>query len=377
MQKTDMPLGLYIHIPFCISKCPYCDFYSVPFNDSAADEYTAALIRSVELSGFSGCAASLYFGGGTPYLLGEKRLASILDAISRHFCIIPESEITIEANPCDVYSGSKLSSIRKIGFNRISIGMQSALGDELYVLGRRHTHADTLRAFYAARESGFDNISLDIMLGIPGQNIRSALFTSEAAVSLGAEHISVYLLKIEENTPFGRILPSPHPADDELASDIYLEVSRHLSDSGYEHYEISNFSLPGYSSRHNLKYWTLSPYIGFGCSSHSFYNDNRFYYPRDISSFIKAEDPNNLIRFDSKGATAEEYVMLSFRLSTGVSLNILSDLYGLDTMRLQSAAGKLKDSGLVFFDGKSIRATDKGYLLSNSVIVFLLEALGI
>ena len=286
-------VGIYIHVPFCLSKCHYCDFCSM----SRADEdikqrYVDALCREIKESAerVSGKleADTVYFGGGTPSLLSAGQFEQILSEIDHSFIIADDAEITAEVNPktADV---EKLSTMRALGINRVSIGMQSADDKELRALGRIHSFEDFKRCFDDARAAGFDNISADLMYGIPEQTMESFRHSIEVLCHLSPEHISSYCLTVEEGTNFHRRRDKLDFPDEDSVSDMYEEMSRLLAEHGYEKYEISNFSKKGRESRHNLKYWHCEDYLGFGPAAHSYFGGARFAHSRDIDAYLRGE----------------------------------------------------------------------------------------
>lgn len=361
-------IGLYIHVPFCAGKCPYCDFYSLRGNEELFDAYTAAVVRT--LNGLERTGAdTVYFGGGTPSVLGGERLAAILDAAGKAVGISADAEITAEINPGDAEE-SLMRTLKGAGFNRISMGVQSGVDSELKALGRRHDSAQAARAVERARGAGFDNISLDLMLAIPRQTLASLAQSVGFICGLAPEHISAYILKIEEGTPFAALKEQLRLPDDDGQAEFYLEAVKLLQDNGYRQYEISNFAKPGRESRHNLKYWRCGEYIGVGPSAHSFYNGRRFYYPRDLERFIS--DPRTAD--DGEGGSAEEYVMLALRLAEGLTAAGWRERFGTELPEtLRRRAAKLESAGFLKCDEKGIRLTPEGFLLSNGIIAELIQ----
>lgn len=365
-------VGLYIHIPFCIRRCPYCDFYSQT-DLSLTDAYTDALVRNAGfLKSEAITADTIYFGGGTPSLLSGKQVYRILDSIEKNVRLI-SPEITLETNPT-ASERQKLRDFRSAGVNRLSIGVQSFSDCELSSLGRLHSADQAENAVYQAQEAGFENISCDLMAGVPEQTPETLTASAKRLVSSGTPHISAYMLKIESGTPFDTEEIRKASADDELMSEMYLSLCDFLSGYGYEHYEISNFSKPGYCSKHNMKYWRLEPYIGLGASAHSDYRNVRSECPGDINAFISAErQPVRIIEKDPD--RAQEYLMLSLRLSEGLNKNILDGLCGENCVFTAESvfkrAEKLCRSGLAKIENDVLRLTDKGFLLSNSIILYL------
>lgn len=364
-------LGIYVHVPFCAGeKCPYCDFYSLKFDESAADKYTAAVERDIIRWGQRArgrCVDTVYFGGGTPYLLGE-RLERLLNLIKRNFSVFSDAEVTFEANPSDI-KYERLVKLRKAGFNRISIGMQSANNPELAALGRRHRKNDVEAAVFAARKADFSNISLDIMLCTPLQTPESLLRSIDFAAALSPEHISAYLLKVEPGTKYFAAREKLALPDDDKQADIYTLACKRLVEKGFIQYEISNFSKKGFEARHNLKYWDCGEYLGFGPAAHSYYNGARFYYPRSLSYYIEGKPPVD----DGAGGTLEEYVMLRLRLAAGLRKDELERRYGRDFSFFDSSLiDNLAKGGFLFKSEKRIFLTRKGFLVSNSIISDLL-----
>jgi oxygen-independent coproporphyrinogen-3 oxidase len=306
-------IGLYIHIPFCDAKCGYCDFYSMPGSQNDFDDYELAIIRAVENSPLES-VDTVYFGGGTPSLWGAERLCKTLDFASRHFKISRGGEITLEANPGSV-DFQMLRQLHLGGFTRISFGVQSTFDDTLRMLGRRHSGEDAISALHLARKAGFEHVSADIMLAVPGQTAARAGADIDRVAGSGADHISLYLLKHEPATPFSNI--SPMPDDD--AADLYLAAGERCEIRGLHQYEISNFaaSLPS-QSRHNLKYWRCRETLGIGASAHSFYKGERFYFPADIKAFCSCSNFWSNTVSCGPGGSQYERIMLGMRLSEGI-----------------------------------------------------------
>lgn len=355
------PLGLYIHIPFCISKCNYCDFYSVAVTDKLKKDYVKALIREIKIWGGKLCRPinTVYFGGGTPSLLAEH-LPEIMSAIKSSFKVLEGAEITMEMNPAD-NSREVLEFALKSGINRLSIGAQSGDNAELKDLGRRHTAEQTSETVSLARDLGFNNISLDIMLALPASTPESLRKSLDFVTNLNPEHISAYILKIEEKTPFHKICDTLNLPDEDKTADQYLQMCEYLEAKGYEHYEISNFAKNSLESRHNLKYWELEDYLGIGPSAHSFVNGKRFYYGRNLTDFINGTSPLP----DGAGGDEEERIMLGLRLKKGIKIKFNGNL--LKKCKLFELSGLLK------IKNDRIILSDKGMLLSNSIITEILE----
>ena len=361
--------GLYLHIPFCARKCPYCDFYSVRFDRQLVQSYTEALVRNIRhLADTKTDIDTIYFGGGTPSLLCSSQVESILSAAAASFSL-HGPEITLEANPCTV-DVQKLREYRSAGVNRLSFGVQSANDDELSRLGRLHNFERAEKAVSEAVSAGFENISCDIMLGTAGQTLQSLGSSADALCALPIKHISAYMLKIEKGTPYDCDEMRKASADDELMSEMYLQTVGRLADAGFEQYEISNFAQRGYESRHNLKYWTGESYIGLGASAHSFFGGKRYACPNDVNAFVSSDVQQNTVTDEAPDAL-EEYLMLGLRLTKGVSLERLQKL-GADIGALSQKVALFSQHGLMQSGGGRFSLTPKGFLLSNSIISELL-----
>lgn len=373
--------GLYLHIPFCRgSKCPYCDFYSLPFDDSLAEAYVAALLWAMEhqpfyLSGLD----SVYFGGGTPSLLGAKRLTLLLERAAACFGLARSCEITLEANP-ESADADLLKSLRKSGFNRVSFGVQSGVDGELASLGRPHTAARAQKAVLEAHKAGFAHISADLMLGIPGQTPKSLEESAALLTALPLDHISAYLLKIEEGTEFGRRRNTLALPEEDLEAELYTSCVRLLAEAGLARYELSNFARPGGQCRHNLNYWRCGRYLGLGPAAHSFLSrepgpasQRRYSFPRDLEGFIRAANPWTLLRDEGEGGDSAERLMLALRLEPGFDAATLENAAARGALLCK--AKELSTLGLCRVEGEIITLTDRGFLLSNPITVALLEVL--
>lgn len=367
MINSEKTIGLYLHIPFCKGKCPYCDFYSVAPQKGVTDSYVAALCRKIDEE--NRIYDTVYFGGGTPSLLGADNIALILS----HIRTTDNCEITLECNPSDTGSENSVFDFRRAaegGVNRISLGLQSAVDSERKALGRRGGCADVERAIARAKAAGITNISLDLMLGIPNQTKDSLLESVEFCKRSGAAHVSAYILKIEEGTFFHKKKDSLILPDDDETSELYLEAVEALEKAGFAQYEISNFSKEGFESRHNLKYWHCEEYLGIGAAAHSFADGKRFYYERSIADFIGGKPPVD----DGEGGSEEEYIMLALRLTEGLIFEFFESRFGKKLPDgIVTKAKALEKHGLVAVDSKRISLTKQGFLLSNSVICSLLE----
>ncbi len=355
-------LGLYIHTPFCKSKCNYCDFYSFAAEGDLIDSYTQRVTEEILKWGvrIARPIDSLYLGGGTPTLLGGENIEKIIFAAERSFGL-HNPEITLECNPADDLSDT-LKRAAAAGVNRLSIGVQSGNEDELKMLGRRHTILDAVRTVNDAKSVGIDNISVDLMIGLPESNLDKLKKSIDFVCSLAPSHISVYILKIEDGTPFSKMKLSM-PSDEEIESQ-YLFCAETLEKRGYNQYEISNFAKAGFESRHNLKYWNCDEYLGIGPAAHSFLSGKRFYYPRDIKSFMSGCE----IIPDGEGGTYDEYIMLRLRLCEGIIFKEYEKRYGALPEDFIKTAKHLEKLGLIDVFADRICLTKKGFLLSNSVI---------
>ncbi len=366
------PFGIYVHVPFCLSKCPYCDFYSVPYQEQTVLQYCKAAQRAIACAPQAGRRAdSVYFGGGTPVLLGEH-LSKLLQAIRERYTLTEDCEITLEANPAAM-TLETLIKLRKSGFNRISMGVQSASDKELSYLGRRHSFAQALESVQLAKAAGFENISVDLMLGTPEQNRRSVDRFITAFFEEGVQHISGYLLKIEPGTPFAKQQIEKICPDEDTDADLYLYTVEQMNRHGYFQYEVSNFAKPGFESKHNLKYWRCQEYLGIGPAAHSFLGSERFYFPRDLQRFLSEENVWDLAERDGAGGDWFEYLMLRMRLREGIGLTDFSNRFKVDTAALLQKAKQLEKHGLTKITGDRISLTPNGFLISNSVIVELAE----
>ena len=378
MKKEKAPLGLYIHIPFCRQKCAYCDFYSLPDREGKMDDYTAALLRHIEEVAPRTAAHrvdTVYFGGGTPSYLGAARLTKLLRTIRKRCDVTRDAEITLEANPdsaCDVRA---LRALRRAGFNRISLGVQSADDALLRAIGRIHTFAQVQEAVSAARKAGFKDLSLDLIYGLPGQTMDQWQETLAAAVALSPEHLSCYGLKLEPGTPLYERRQETAFPDDDAQADMYLYAVAMLEQNGYEQYEISNFAKPGYASRHNLKYWHMQEYAGFGPGAHSDFGGVRYAYVRDLDSYISGRLVLAESESDATLTRDYEYVMLSLRTAEGIDRRHFELTYRQRFQPMEDLFLQYEAAGLAARTENGWRLTPRGFLVSNSIIVALEEAL--
>lgn len=358
-------IGIYLHIPFCESKCPYCDFYSFNAHEKVKSLYVDALIREMEqfASSHSCKANTLYIGGGTPSVLSGDEIAHLVKKAKELF-VLDNAEITIECNPhknLDEF----FEKIAFAGVNRISFGFQSAVDNELKLLGRKATAKDFENAVISAKNAGISNISSDIMLGIPKQNLESLKYSLDFCLSIGVKHISGYMLKLEKGTPFYENQRNLELPNEDTVCDLYDFMCEYLSSENTLQYEVSNFAQKGFESQHNLKYWRCEEYLGLGASAHSFIDGKRFFYPRDIDYFINGNDPV----FDSIGGTESEFLMLKLRLTEGVCEKEYFDKFSKSIPpTLYEKAKKWTNLGLMTCNNERFALTKKGFLLSNTVI---------
>jgi len=365
-----MNRGIYVHVPYCVKKCPYCDFYSVIYDESSSSEDTDAVICVIESYKNRGiCADTLYFGGGTPNLIGSERIGAILKAVKENFILPSGAEITLEANP-ETFREQNIAAFKEAGINRLSMGLQSAVDSELCSLGRRHTNDDVAFCVSEANKAGIQNVSLDLMLGVEGQSKASLLKSIEFCADLGVSHLSAYMLKIEPNTPYYKNRSLLNLPDDDEAAELYLFVVDELKKRGFEQYEISNFARGGAVSRHNLKYWNCEEYVGIGASAHGYEDGERYYFGRSIKDFVAS--PLSRVS-DGAGGGIDEYFMLKMRLSKGLCLGDFEEKFSIKLpQKFYSKVSSFEKAGLLRRTDGKIAFTPKGFLVSNSVISDLL-----
>lgn len=362
-------LGLYVHVPFCDGKCPYCDFYSIRGTEERMDGYTDRIIDDIksESERIGRRADTLYFGGGTPSLLGAKRLIRILEAARRGFGL-EDAEITVEANPGDSLAGF-FREVWAAGVDRLSLGLQSADDGELRLLGRRHTAEQAEKCIAEAGTAGFENFSLDLMLAVQGQTEESLRRSVRFCAEAGASHVSAYLLKVEPGTAYDKNRDGLRLPDEDEAASLYLLACAELEKLGFRQYEISNFAKPGRESRHNLKYWRCEEYLGFGPAAHSFLDGKRFYRERSIGAFLRGEPPVP----DGDGGGFEEYAMLALRLSEGLTDARCLARFGFPVPeRMKAAAKRYEPAGLTVCAPDGFRFTPRGFLVSNELTAEIL-----
>lgn len=379
-------IGLYIHIPFCKQKCSYCDFCSYANKESFIKRYIQCVLKEIIEVGNNNkidfengkddlfSVKTIYIGGGTPSLIESKYIVQIMEEIKSNFELDENAEITIEVNPGTV-TLEKLEDYKRAGINRLSIGLQSTHEHLLKEIGRIHTYLDFLDTFRFAREAGFENINVDLMIGLPNQTLAEVQDSIEEIVSMEPEHISVYSLILEEGTPlFKKVEEGLELPDEELERKMYWNVKRILEANGYNHYEISNFAKQGYESKHNLDCWNQKEYIGFGIAAHSYTNGIRYSNIENLEQYIKNYDEDkteeNLVFHEKQDMEAmqKEYMLLGLRKIDGVSIQEFKIKFVANPVFLyHSELEKLVNEELLEIDGDMIKLTNKGLDLANIV----------
>ena len=371
-------IGLYIHIPFCQSKCMYCDFYSIHADGKVIDKYFKALIKEImDVGGQTKdtTVKTIYIGGGTPSFIDSKYIKKVLTYINIYFKVTEDAEITIEVNPGSA-NKKKLLEYIKAGINRISIGMQSSNNEILKNIGRVHTWEDFLETYNLAREVGFSNINIDCMIGLPGQTTAEVEKTANEIVKLNPEHISVYSLIVEEKTPLEEKVASGEIIlpDENQEREMYWKFKKILEENGYIQYEISNFAKQGYESKHNVDCWRQKEYIGIGASAHSYTDGCRYSNIDNVDKYIENYDNNkqedNLLIYEMQDKTvmAKEFIMLALRTIEGCNLKEFEDKFGYDAQDgFKKEFEKLKKKKLIEINDENIKLTDKGLDVANLV----------
>ena len=379
-KKNKTPLGIYIHVPFCRSKCQYCDFYSVTNKDDKLMEgYLRAVCTHIKESGALAPGYkvdTIYFGGGTPSFFGADGMATIMTAIRRNFDVDSGAEITFEANP-DSVSDKFLSRMRAEGFNRVSLGIQCDDDEILKKIGRPHDYAQAVSAVQRIRKAGFKNLSVDLMYGLPNQTLNGWKDTLERVLALNPEHISCYGLKLEEGTPMHEYKDFLNLPDDDLQADMYLAAVEILRSKGFRQYEISNFARKGLYSRHNMKYWTGGEYLGFGPNASSDFAGRRFTIIRDLQGYIDGIKNGGEVLQDVEDIPirerAGEYLMMRLRTSAGIIREEYERQFLLPFGPIEEALEKCRTFGHAARNEEGRwRLTPKGFLISNSIISDLL-----
>lgn len=377
---------IYIHIPFCIKKCLYCDFFSVPYNAQTAVNYTDALCKELSLKkDFAQSLNTIYIGGGTPSLLPDECFTKLFQCLRNNYHFSPDIEITVETNP-GTLDGPKVNTMISTGVNRLSVGIQSFNNNELLFLGRIHNAEEAFRSIDTIKKAGIKNFSIDLMYGIPGQTRESWEISLAKAVELSPSHISTYELTLEENTPLYAIIKSDPIAmpDEDLILEMYNHTIDYLAGRGHEHYEISNFALPGFKCIHNLNYWNRGEYIGAGAGAHSFVNGVRTKNIADVNKYIDSLNTGIIHETESVMITPaeslKEIIFLGLRKTEGINAkNIPSSTIGdrEALKKLIDASGELICEGYLELNEDYFRLTRKGIVISNTIIVKLFEKLGL
>lgn len=371
--------GIYVHIPFCLRKCAYCDFLSFPACDDVQERYVQCVIREIHdsaaflwASGEKPLADTVFFGGGTPSILPAHALGRIMGEIEAVYGICGDAEITAECNPCTADIG-KFQEYRRLGINRLSMGIQSAVDEELKTLGRLHTFAEAADCYDMAVQAGFSNINVDLISAVPGQTADSYRFTLEHILDLNPQHISAYSLIVEKGTPFYEMYGSKPPVDEETDRAMYALTKEVLAERGYERYEISNYAREGFACRHNLKYWCGGDYVGFGLGAASKIKNVRYKNETVFSEYMEGVFHGRDIRSVEEvlGPSDEmsEFFILGLRRTGGVSLTEFKERFAADAMELYGGViRKSVDEGLLTLSSGQLCFTDRGLDVSNYVL---------
>jgi len=379
-RKDKIPLGIYLHVPFCRSKCQYCDFYSLTTkDDKLMDSYLDAMCAHIKEAGNLAPdyrVDTIYFGGGTPSFFGADGMATLLTAVRRYFDVAGDAEITFEANP-DSISDKLLRRLRSEGFNRVSLGIQTDDDAILQKIGRPHNYAQAVTAFERIRRAGYRNVSVDLMYGLPGQTLEGWEKTLRHVLTLNPEHISCYGLKVEERTPLYAYKDLCHIPDDDTQADMYLTAVEILRTKGYRQYEISNFAKKGLISKHNMKYWTGCEYLGFGPDASSDFGGKRFTIVRDLLAYLDGIKGGGQVLSEIQEIPyrerAGEYLMTRLRTTAGISAQDYEKRFLLPFGPLDDALERFASHNLAVRSGEdSWHLTPEGFLVSNSIISDLL-----
>ncbi len=375
-------LGIYVHVPFCRSKCEYCDFYSLAGGRTreAMDQYMHAVVRHIREAAALApeyVVDSVYFGGGTPTFFGAEGLKRIFSEIVRRFSLSRDCEVTFEANP-DSVNPAALRKLRRAGFNRMSLGVQNDTNEVLKALGRPHTYEQAVQAMQSARGAGFDNISVDLMYGLPNQTGGRWMQTLRSVLDLKPDHISCYGLKLEPGTRLYEYRDGANLPDDDAQADMYLYAVETLENFGYGQYEISNFAREGMACRHNLKYWTGGEYLGFGPSAASDFAGKRFTIASNLETYVKGVLGKGVVLSECETVAprerAGEYLMLRLRTAKGISGEEYTNSFLLPFEPLEKGLKVFSARGLAVLEDGRWRLTPQGFLLSNQIIGAMLEA---
>lgn len=369
-------LGLYLHYPFCVRKCQYCDFLSFPSNQETRREYREALLKEIrdrakKMSSYT--VDTIFFGGGTPSLLDGREMQEIISAIKSHFSISENYEFTVECNPGTV-TADKLAAYRECGVNRLSFGLQSVISNELRALGRIHSYEDFLLSYQQAEQAGFTNINVDLMSGIPFQTRESFRKSCQMVLELEPAHISAYSLIIEEGTPFYSLYSEHPPVDEDTDRQMYADTKQIMKSAGFDRYEISNYARPGYECRHNLKYWSGDDYLGIGLGAASLVNHTRFSNERKLEKYLSEPNCMESVQHLSEQEQMEEFMFLGLRKCSGVRISEfelqfqsnLMDEYG-DVIQKYIKLGMLAQNEDALF------LTESGIDVSNVILAEFLK----
>lgn len=374
-------LSLYIHIPFCVKKCYYCDFLSAPATTQVQEQYFHALLQEIQKrsEGYEDYQVkTIFIGGGTPSLFKPEWITSVMEMVQKHFCVLSDAEISMEMNPGTVKGREAFAQYKKAGINRISIGLQSTDDEELARLGRIHTFAQFKETWQMARQAGFDNLNIDVMAALPGQTIASYEKTLRTVCELRPEHISAYSLILEEGTPFFEqyaYLPDDEETE-ERDRQMYVLTKELLENYGYHRYEISNYAQPGKECRHNQVYWQRGNYLGLGIGAASLINNTRYHNASDLSRYIQAGGllPYEEVQSLSRQEQMEEFFFLGMRLTKGISRAEFKQLYGCPAEAVYGEVlKKNQKDGLLTVEEERISLTEKGLDLSNYVFAQFLQ----
>jgi oxygen-independent coproporphyrinogen III oxidase len=379
-RRLERVLGLYVHIPFCAAICNYCNFNRGLFDAAVKDQYLVALGQEIERLGDGDGADTIFFGGGTPSLLEPAEVRRILARLQACFDVAPDAEVTLEANP-ETITVERLAGYRAAGVNRLSFGVQSFRDEELQRLTRLHSAGRAVEAVRAAREAGFDNLSLDLMMWLPQQSVAQWLESVDALIDLGPEHASLYLLEVYPNAPLrdtmARARWSLAPDDDAAA--MYVSAMERLERAGYEQYEISNVSVPGRESTHNVKYWEDGEWLGFGCGAHSTRGGVRWKNVSSTADYISAAMSGGRLEAERRQMSPEEHtedaLFTGLRLSRGLDLAGVRERYGVDVWaEYGSELEPFVENGLLIYDGRGLRLTRAGMLLAHEVMAVFIRS---
>ena len=363
-------IGIYVHIPYCRRKCYYCDFISFENKIETIPNYVKTILKEIEECRYTGFdIGTVYIGGGTPSYIDSKYISEIISKIREKFIVSRNAEITLEVNPGTI-SKEKLEDYKKAGINRLSIGLQSTDNNILKSIGRIHTYEEFLDTYRLARNLGFKNINIDLMIGLPEENEESIQIQVNRIINLKPEHISVYSLIVEDGTKMKQMIDSREkklPSEDEERK-MYWKVKNLLEENGYEHYEISNFSLPGYNSRHNLACWNQKEYLGFGTAAHSYFDGKRFSNKNNIEEYIETYNEKNIEEEQTREDMAKEYMLLGLRKIDGASISEFERKFQINPLfYFRFEISKLVDEDLIEIDLDNIRLTQKGLDFANQV----------